>query len=334
MNPKALFELFRDAFKEWGEDKASRLAAALAYYTIFSIGPLLVVIIAIVGRIFGRDAVQGEIVGAIGGVVGNEGATMIQNMIASASDPGGSIIATIIGTATLLLGASGVFGQLKDSLNTIWGVMLKPGASIMATVMRNFLSFTMVLGTGFLLMVSLVINAALAALGDLVKDALPGGPLLWQLLNYGVMLAVITLLFAMIYKVLPDVKIAWSNVWIGALVTALLFLLGQIALGFYFGLSDPGSAFGAAGSLVLILVWIYYSGLILFFGAEITQVYARRHGKSVRPDDNAIWISGEARAQQGLKGDKGEQQRKREAVTVRRESPWFSRQTEVQSSDQ
>lgn len=319
----ALFGLLRDAFKEWSEDKASRLGAALAYYTIFSIGPLLVVVIAIAGQVFGEEAAQGRIVGAIQDVVGEGGADMIQGMIKSANQPGAGIVAGSIGTITLLLGAAGLFGQLKDALNTIWEVMPKPGGGIIGAVKKNFLSFAMVLGTGFLLMVSLVVNAALAALGDFLSDTLPGGPLLWQVLNYGISLGVLTLMFAMIFKVLPDVKMPWSNVWIGALFTAVLFVLGQIGLGFYFGLSDPGSAFGVAGSLVLILVWIYYSAQILFFGAELTQVYAKQRGAPVTPSDHAMWITEEARAQQGLAGGESRKRKHSRPVELRRPSPWF-----------
>lgn len=328
MGVKDIFGLLKDAFKDWGEDKATRLGAALAYYTIFSIGPLLVVAIAVAGFVFGEEAASGQIVGTIGGVVGESGATMIQEMVKSASKPGAGIIATVIGLATLLLGASGLFGQLKDALNTIWEVQPKPGLGFIGALKKNFLSFGMVVGTGFLLMVSLVLSAALAAVGDLLEGTLPGGPLLWQVLNYIISFGVVTLLFAIIFKVLPDVKIPWKNVWIGAAVTSLLFVIGQIVLGFYFGISDPGSAFGAAGSLVLILVWIYYSALILFFGAEITQVYAAKHGSPVEPSEDAEWITEEARAQQGMKsGGKGKTERSKRAPEPRRPSPWFDADT-------
>lgn len=320
---KTLISLFKDAFKEWGEDKASRLGAALAYYTIFSIGPLLVVIIAIAGRVFGEEAARGQIVGTISGSVGEAGAEMIQSMIRSANEPGAGIVASVLGGATLLLGAAGLFSQLKDALNTIWDVKPKPGMGIMGVIRNNFLSFTMVLGTGFMLLVSLVINAALAAVGKQLEDVLPGGPLVWQIVNYVVSLLVITLLFAMIFKLLPDVKMPWHNVWVGALITAVLLVLGQIALGFYFGLSNPGSAFGAAGSLVLILVWIYYSAQILFFGAELTQVYARAHGTPPVPADHATWISEDARARQGLSGGTARDKASRRASERAAESPWF-----------
>ena len=224
MGTGGLFGLLKQAFKDWGEDKASRLGAALAYYTIFSIGPLLVVVIAIAGFVFGEEAASGQIVGTIEGVVGESGALMIEEMVKSANKPGASTIAAIIGFVTLLLGAAGLFGQLKDALNTIWEVQPKPGLGIMGALKKNVLSFGMVVGTGFLLLASLVINAALAALGDFLDDKLPGGPLVWQIVNYAISLAVVTLLFALIFKVLPDVNIPWGIVWVGATVTALLFV--------------------------------------------------------------------------------------------------------------
>jgi len=326
MGTKGLFGLLKDSFKEWGEDKASRLGAALAYYTIFSIGPLLVVVIAIAGFVFGEEAASGQIVDTIGGVVGESGATMIQEMVKSANKPGAGTIAGVIGLLTLLLGAAGLFGQLKDALNTIWGVQPKPGLGIMGMLRKNVLSFGMVVGTGFLLLASLVVNAALAALADFLVDKLPGGPLLWQIVNYAISLGVVTLLFALIFKVLPDVNIPWGIVWVGAAVTAFLFVVGQVALGFYFGISDPGSAFGAAGSLVIILVWIYYSAQILFFGAEITQVNSRLRGEPITPSKDAEWITGEARAQQGMRSDiKGSRAGKsrRDQPGEIKASPWF-----------
>jgi len=327
MGKGGLLGLLKEAFKDWGEDKASRLWAALAYYTIFSIGPLLVVVIAIAGFVFGDEAASGQIVGTIGGVVGESGALMVEEMVKSANKPGAGIIASTIGFATLLLGAAGLFGQLKDALNTIWEVKPRPGLGIIGALKKNVLSFGMVVGTGFLLLASLVVNAAIAALGDFLVDKLPGGPLLWQIVNYVISLAVVTLLFALIFKVLPDVNIPWGIVWVGAAITALLFVVGQVALGFYFGISDPGSAFGAAGSLVLILVWIYYSAQILFFGAEITQANARRRNAPVTPSKDAMWLTDEARAQQGMSSDnKGGTARKLRGKRPGevRKSPWFA----------
>jgi membrane protein len=267
---------------------------------MFSIAPLLLIAISVAGLIFGEEAARGQVVTQIQGMVGREGGEAIEGAIQNASKPSTSILATIIGLATLFLGASGVFGQLKDALNTIWEVKPKPGRGILATIKERFLSFTMVLGVGFLLLTSLVISAALAALGTFMSGLLPGLDILWQVVNFVISFAVVTLLFALIYKVLPDVKIAWRDVWIGAAVTALLFTIGKFLLGLYLGNASVGSAYGAAGSLLVILVWIYYSAQILFFGAEFTQVYAKRQGRVLEPEANVVPLTEEARAQQGM----------------------------------
>lgn len=329
MGPKPIFELLKETFKEWREDKASRHGAALAYYAVFSIGPLLIIVISIAGFVFGKEAVEGELVGRIEGLVGTAGAEAIQTMVKSASEPGAGILATLIGIVTLSLSASGLFANLQDSLNTLWGVTLKPGLGLLVTIKERLLSFSMVLGVGFLLLVSLVVNALLAVLGDVLRDYLPGGTLVWQVVNFAISIAVITLLFAMIYKALPDARIAWSDVWLGALITALLFIVGQIAIGFYLGNSDFGSSYGAAGSLVAVLVWIYYSSQILFFGAELTQVYAKSYGSGITPEKNATFLSEEERARQGMKPEErsAAEKRREEAirgrVTGRLASPWF-----------
>jgi len=300
MNFKTIWELLKETFSDWSEDKASRLAASLAYYTIFSIAPLIIIVIAVASLIFGREAVQGQIEGQIQGLVGDEGAGLIQEMIQGASNQSGSIIATIVGVATLLFGATGVFGQLQDALNTIWEVTPKQGRGIWGIIKDRFISFTMVLGVGFLLMVSLVLSAGLAAVNEFMSGALDNVAYVGQVINFIVSFGVITLLFAMIYKILPDVEIAWSDVWIGAAVTALLFTIGKFLIGLYLGQSAISSSYGAAGALVVILVWIYYSAQILFFGAEFTQVYAKRFGSQIKPAEDAMPVTEEARAQQGM----------------------------------
>ena len=286
MNANAIFGLLKDTFKEWSEDKASRLGAAIAYYTIFSLAPLLVVVIAVAGLVFGQKAVQGEIVGQIQGLIGHDGAQTIQTMIANANHPATSIVATIIGLVTLLLGATGLFGELQDSLNTIWEIAPKP-RSILATVKEKFLSFTMVLGIAFLLLVSLVVSAGVSALGHFLGGLLPVSELVLQAINFAISFAIITLLFALIYKVLPDAEIDWHDVWIGAAVTSLLFAIGKLAIGLYLGHSGTSSTYGAAGSLVVLLLWVYYSSQILFFGAEFTQIYSNRFGNKIRPSAKA-----------------------------------------------
>ncbi len=297
---KKLFTLFKKAFAEWQEDKASRLAAALAYYTIFSLAPLLVIVIAVAGLVFGQAAAQGAIVDQMSGLVGQQGAQQIQTMIQNASRPGTGILATVIGIVILLLGASGVFGQLQDAMNTIWEVKPKPGRGLMGMIKDRFLSFTMVLGIGFMLMVSLVVGAALAAFGQLLIGFFPGAQVIMQIINFLISFIVTTFLFVLFFKYLPDAKIAWRDVILGSAVTALLFDIGRLAIGLYLGNSNVGTAFGAAGSLIVLFVWVYYSSQILFFGAEFTQVYANEYGKGIVPADNAVRVTDEDRAQQGI----------------------------------
>lgn len=300
MNIKDFFSIAVETFKQFNEDKAPRLAAALAYFTIFSIAPLLIIVIAIAGAVFGREAAQGQVMDQVQGMVGETGGQVIEDMLQNANQNDGGTFATIVSVVTLVLGASGVFLQLQDALNTIWGVMPNPRAGIMHMIKSRILSFSLVVGVGFLLLVSLVISAALAAFDQFLNNAFPGGGVILQLINLGISIVVITLMFAVIFKYLPDVEISWNDVWIGALTTAILFNIGKFAIGLYIGNSSVASVYGAAGSLVVLLIWIYYSSLILFFGAEFTQVYARRYGSNIRPADNAIPLTAEARARQGI----------------------------------
>ncbi len=281
MHPKQGLDLAKAAFKEWRADKATRLGAALSYYTVFSLAPLLVIIIAIAGFVFGRQAVEGQLVGQIEGLVGPAGAQLIQTMIVNASESGTGILATVIGIGTLLLGATGVFGELKDALNTIWDAPKKAGGGILGMLKDRFLSFSMVFGIGFLLAVSLALSAALTAATNFLGGMLPVPGVVLQIVNFVMSFALITLLFAMIYKVLPDVEIAWRDVWIGAAVTSLLFAIGKQLIGLYLGYSSAGSVYGAAGSLAILLLWIYYSAQIFFLGAEFTKVYAQQYGSRV-----------------------------------------------------
>jgi membrane protein len=270
--------LFRQTFSEFSQDKVPRLGAALAYYTTFSLAPLLLIAIAIAGLVFGQEAAQGQIFAQLRGVLGQDSAKLVQEMVANAAKPKSGSVATILGLLTLILGASGVFGQLKDALNTIWDVPPKKDSGILGMIKDRFLSAAMVFGVGFLLLVSLIIDAAVSALGKYAGNHLPGGETIWQVVQNAFALAVVAVLFAMIFRFLPDLKIEWHDVWLGAAFTSVLFLLGKIALGIYFGRSAVGSTYGAAGSLVLVLLWVYYSAQILLFGAELTQVYARSHG--------------------------------------------------------
>jgi membrane protein len=293
--------LLQETITRWQEDKASRLAAALSYYTIFSLPPLLLIIIAVAGFFLGRSAVRQQIVGQISSVMGDQGAQAIQVMLDNAGwSQGAGILATVIGVVTLLMGATGAFVQLQDALDTIWDVAPRPGGPILSTVKDRLLSFSMVLVIAFLLLVSLLVSAALSALGSYLQSMLPETLWLARLLSFVLSFGLITLLFALIYKYLPDAEIAWGDVWPGAAVTALLFVIGKFVLGLYLGSSSAASAYGVAGSLVLILLWIYYSSQILFLGAEFTQVYARRLGSRIVPAEDAVRLTARDRARQGI----------------------------------
>ena len=297
---KKLGKVFKGAFHEFGEDKVLRLSAALAYYALFSLAPLVIIVIAVVGIVFGREAVQGQVQQQLSGFFGQQGAQTIESMVKAASKPSSSIIATIIGVVTLILGASGVFGQLQDALNTIWEVKPKPGRGFKGFIRDRFLSMSMVLGTGFLLLISMLLSAALSAVSGFMNNAFGVSPVIAEVLHLAVSLVVITLLFAMIFKVLPDANVKWNDVWVGAFFTALLFTLGKFLLGFYLGRESTASAYGAAGSLVIVLMWVYYSSIILFFGAEFTQVFAKERGSRIVASSNAVPVTEEARAEEGI----------------------------------
>jgi membrane protein len=310
MDTAAAWNMLKQTFSEYSEDKVPRLAAALSYYTAFAIAPLLVIAIGIAGLFFDRQAATNQISQQLSGLLGASAANAVNSMVEAAGNRQGSgIITTVIGIITLLFGASGVFGELQDSLNTIGEVAPKPGQGILATIKNRFFSFTMVLGVGFLLLVSLVISTALSAIGKLVAGDQFGQTLIWSAINFAVSFGVTTLLFALIFKYIPDVQIQWSDVWVGAVVTALLFTIGKAALGWYLGRSSTTSPYGAAGSFVALLLWIYYSAQILFFGAEFTQVYARAYGSRIEPAENAIALTEEARAQHGIPHEEQLQER-------------------------
>jgi membrane protein len=268
----------KQTLAEFSGDKVPRLGAALAYYTIFSIAPLLLIAISIAGIVRGKDAAQGELFGQLRGVLGPTAAEAVQGMVKNAAKPKAGIFATIAGIVTLVLGASGVFGQLKDALNTIWDVPPKKAAGVMGMLKDRFLSVAMVFGIAFLLLVSMIFDAVIATMGKFASGHLPGGEAVWQAIQLGVSYVVVTVLFAMMFRFLPDLKIEWRDVWLGAGFTSLLFVVGKFGLGIYLGKAAVGSSFGAAGSLVILLLWVYYSAQILLFGAEFTQVYARSHG--------------------------------------------------------
>lgn len=285
---KVLSDLLKATVTEFGGDNASRLGAAIAYYAVFSMAPLLVIVIGVAGLLFGREAVQGQLVGQIQGLVGQQGAELIETMLASASDTSTGMLATGLGTVMLLLGASGVFLELKGAMNTIWQVEPKPNQGIMGVLRERVLLFALVLAIGFLLIVSLVISAGLTALTAFFEPYLPLPGLALHGINIVVSLGMLAVLFALIFKVMPDAEIAWRDVWLGGFVTALLFTIGKFAIGFYLGQSAPASSYGAAGALVVILLWVYYSAQILFFGAEFTKAHANRYGSRAAPEVNLL----------------------------------------------
>ncbi len=269
---------------EFLSENPFQLAGALSFYTLLSLAPLLLVVVAAAGLFWGQTAVRGQLTGQFEQLMGHEGAAVISTIIANASNTSSGILSMVIGLVTLLFGATTVFVQLQSSLNQIWNVRVtKRRNAIWGFLRIRLLSMAIVLGMGFLLLVSLVISAALAAFKEQMDALISGVPWLWELLNFAISLGVVTVLIAMIYKYLPDVRIAWGDVWVGALVTAGLFGVGKFLIGLYLGHASVGSAYGAAGSLVVLLVWVYYSALILFFGAELTQVLLRHRGHEIQP---------------------------------------------------
>ena len=289
--PAQFWLLVKEAAGDWSDDRAARLGAALAYYTVFSIVPLLVLFIAIIGLVFGQESAQAAVMEQISTLIGERSAAAIKEMIQKANEPSTGIVSSSIAIGTLLLGAAGFFGQLKDALDTVWGVEPKAGRGISGYIKDNFLSFVTILGTGFLLLVSLIVSTALSAVGKWLGMLLPLPEAILQGINFLFSFLFITALFALIFKVLPAARIAWADVWMGAAITSALFTIGKFAIGLYLGKSNVASGFGAAGSLVLVLVWVYYSTQILLYGAEFTQVYANRMGERIHATKEATVVS-------------------------------------------
>jgi membrane protein len=276
---KAILSLFWEAIESWSDDYAPSMGAALSYYTLFSIAPLLLIVVGVAGLIFGDEAARGEIFEQLTGLMGPEGAAAVERLLANASKPEGGVIATITGMAMLVLGAMTVFGELQNALDRIWRAPAPKKASGWWKLLHSrLLSFGMILGVAFLLMVSLVVSALLSALGRFWSEVVGGWEVVAHLLDIAVSFGIVTLLFAMIYKLIPRVHVAWRDVWIGAAVTAALFAVGKFLIGLYLGKSSVASAFGAAGSLVVMMVWVYYSAQIFLLGAEFTWVYAHTYG--------------------------------------------------------
>lgn len=290
-SPINLWRLIRDSAIEFSQDKGVKLSAALAYYTIFSIPPLLIIITSITGFFLGKDAIQGRIQAQIQGIVGKDAALQIQEAIGNTVVDHNSWWATILSIGALLFGATGVFMEIQDSINVIWGLKAKPKKGLLKIVVNRLISFSMLLTIGFLLLVSLVLNAILDLFNSQLEKLFPETAYFaFYIFNLVFILFVIAALFATIFKVLPDAKIKWKSVFFGSLFTSLLFLLGKLLIGIYLGQSDIGSTYGAAGSVVIILVWVYYSSIILYYGAEFTQLYAQRFGTTIEPNAYAVFI--------------------------------------------
>lgn len=290
MKVKDVWGLIKTAAVNWSDDQAQHLGAALSFYTLFAISPLFIIVVFIASLVFRQESVRTQLFDQVASLVGNRGAQALDAALRTATPKTQGVLASIIAIGTLLLTSTGLFMELQTALNRIWGVVEKSGLGIWGFIKNRLLSFAMVLCIGFLLLVSLIISAALAALDTYIGALVPGLSVLWHVLNAFGSFVVITVLFAMIYKILPDVNISWEDVWVGAAVTALLFTAGKFLLGWYFGHSSTVSAYGAAGSVVLLLLWVYYSAQILFFGAELTQAYANRFGTRLTPKANARWL--------------------------------------------
>jgi membrane protein len=296
---RKLWDLLKETARQWYDDNTFQLGAALAYYTVFSLAPVVLIAIAVAGLVFGPEAARSQIVAEISATVGPTVGQAIESLLQHTGDTGTGTLATVVGVAVLLFGATSVFAQLQEALHTIWGVQPKPGRGLLGVLKDRFWSFAAVVGVAFLLLVSLVLSAGLAALSRfLTPAAVPGGVYLWQALNWVFSLVLITALFALLYRLLPDVRLAWGDVWVGAFVTAVLFTLGKYLVGLYLGRSGVTSAYGAAGSLVVILLWVYYSSQVFLFGAEFTQVYATADGKPVQAAENAVPVTPEDRARE------------------------------------
>ena len=319
--PRSLWQFLKDVVWQWFEDQPFQLAASLSYYTLFSLAPLLVIAIAVAGFALGREAAQNRVVETIQGLIGQDSAQAVQGMIETASSkPTTGIISTIIGIVVLLFGAGGVVGQLQTALNTIWGVAAKPGQGVWGFVRQRFISFAMVLAIGFLLLVSLVITAVVSGFAKYVGGLMGGATVIAHILDIVVSFGIVTVLFAMIYKFLPDVEIRWKDVWVGAALTSFLFTVGKFFIGLYLGTSSVTSPYGAAGSLITVLLWVYYSSLIFFLGAEFTQVFATQYGSGVRPARTAEPI---AKAEEKRESPAPEERSPRQttAPAQRREKP-------------
>lgn len=286
---KGIWNILKEAFTGFIDHKVTKLSGSLAYYTVFSMAPLLIVIISLCGIFLGREAAEGQVYDQLVGFLGSDTAEQLQDLIRNASLNDKGTVAFVIGLGTLLVGATTVFADIQDSINGIWGLKPKPKKGWLKMLTNRFLSFSVIVSLGFLLLVSLAITSLLDAFNEALKSRFEDvSVVLFYILNNAITLAVITLIFAVVFKVLPDAIIRWRDVLLGSLVTALLFMIGKFGISFYIGASDVGSTYGAAGSLVILLLWTYYSSIILYFGAEFTRAYALEYGAEIRPSHYAV----------------------------------------------
>ena len=289
LNWKDIWPLIKDTFEGLSENRITKLSASLAYFTIFSMGPLLVMIIWLTGMFLSREAIEGKVYAVLVGFVGSDTASQLQEIIKSASVDSQGLIAGIIGLVTLLIGATSVFAEIQDSINIIWGLKPKPKKGWLKYLKNRFLSFSIIVSLGFLLLVSLALSALVELISNQLQNYFPEVTIIvFYIINLILTIGISTLIFATIFKVLPDAKIKWRDVFIGAAVTSILFLLGKFGISFYISKAKVGSTYGAAGSLVILLVWVYYSSIILYLGAQFTKVYAIRYGSAIHPNDYAV----------------------------------------------
>ena len=288
---KKYLHVIRDAFKAFSEDNCVKLSAALSYYTIFSIGPLLVIILSLSGIFYGAEAVQGKLFNQMNGLLGAEAAKQVQDIIANIQHSKKGHIGAIVGVVVLIVGATGIFTEIQDSINFIWSIRAKPKRGIVQLLLNRLVSFSLILSLGFLLVVSLVVNTLMDLLNERLTHSFPETTVyLFYWLNLLMLLLVISLLFAVIFKVLPDGKIKWRDAITGAVFTGLLFILGKTAIGYYLGNSSMGATYGTAAAIIIILTWVYYTSIILYFGAEFTKIYALQHGGGIVPHKTAVFI--------------------------------------------
>lgn len=286
---KGLWEVLKDTFKGFSNDKVTKLSGSLAYYTVFSMGPLLVVIISLCGLFLAREAVEGKVYAVLQGFVGSDTAIQLQQIIKNASIGNKGTVAAIVGLITLLIGATTVFAEIQDSVNVIWGLKPKPKRGWLKFLQNRFLSFSVIVSLGFLLLVSLSISGIVESINDRLKTSFPGVAIvIFYIVNLLLNFVISMLIFGVVFKVLPDARIKWRDVITGAIVTAILFMLGKFGISLYISQTKVGSTYGAAGSLVVLLVWVYYSSIILYIGAEFTKAYAVKYGTPIHPNEYAV----------------------------------------------